>query len=466
MVFNEFGNLGGVLLDRDSLSFSNIRSGTLTASELILAGGTTSVIRSQNFTPDPLAGWAIYGDGTAYFGSNVQIGGDVYSGNWDGAIPANLASMDATATAGYYLDASVGSAQFMGDLFLGGTLEAGDVDTAGMRIDGSDGLISWHVGGSGADPDTFAYLEQAIDDQGGGIVGASLSLVGFGWTGEVTPAFLMISSSDVDLITPEFRFDFNSTTLVTIRGDQQDGSGAEILMETGSYLLMPGGIVRVGDGSVSTPTFTFNSDTNTGFYRIGADTFAAAVGGTAILAFQSDGSLRSQNGTNGAPAWSFISDPDTGIFRSGVNVFNIAAAGATAAAFTSAATSFQTGTTGSAANLHQSSSGSAINRSTSSLKYKKGWQYVDEDWLADLEIPNPITWMERRKEKDLENKRVIFQDIFLGFGTEHVHAMLPAATQDFNGDGLPENYDPRALIAILSAKVKRLERIVLNSGVS
>lgn len=56
------------------------------------------------------------------------IVGDVISDNWDGLIPPNLSGTgpDLTATQGYALDASAGSAQFNGRLFVQGELKVGE----------------------------------------------------------------------------------------------------------------------------------------------------------------------------------------------------------------------------------------------------------------------------------------------------------------------------------------------------
>lgn len=49
------------------------------------------------------------------------------------------------------------------------------------------------------------------------------------------------------------------------------------------------GPVLASDGTVSAPGIAFGSDTNSGFYRIGADNFGAAVNGTKILDVDASG---------------------------------------------------------------------------------------------------------------------------------------------------------------------------------
>lgn len=119
MAYSPFARLGTLLLQDNGLDARNIRGGVITAQELIIAGGTRGVIRSQNFVPSPLEGWAIFGDGSAFFGSDVTFGGDIISSNWDGADPLSLSVIDSTATAGFGLDSSLGTGQFAGNLFVG-----------------------------------------------------------------------------------------------------------------------------------------------------------------------------------------------------------------------------------------------------------------------------------------------------------------------------------------------------------
>ena len=44
-------------------------------------------------------------------------------------------------------------------------------------------------------------------------------------------------------------------------------------------------LLKVGDGTVAAPSFTFSGDTNNGFYRIGPDSWATSVGGVQALSF-------------------------------------------------------------------------------------------------------------------------------------------------------------------------------------
>jgi hypothetical protein len=56
--------------------------------------------------------------------------------------------------------------------------------------------------------------------------------------------------------------------------------------------------VRLGEGTDAAPSLTFNSDTDTGFYRFGTDIFAAVAGGSFSASFSSSG-IETTNLTTG-----------------------------------------------------------------------------------------------------------------------------------------------------------------------
>jgi hypothetical protein len=147
------------------------------------------------------------------------------------------------------------------------------------------------------------------------------------------------------------------------------------------------------------------------------------------------------DGAQGSPAYTFTDDADTGIYRPNTNRVAITAGNETVMQFTGAAdlgirsTAIAAVTTGSAANVFISDPAGALARSTSSLKYKLDWEFVDP---ANVELPDPITWTDESGQKRL------------GFGAEHMHEALPESYED-------ENYDLRSVVAVLAAKVKRLE---------
>lgn len=90
--------------------------------------------------------------------------------------------------------------------------------------------------------------------------------------------------------------------------------------------------VYLSDGAVGTPSLTFNSDTNTGLYWIGADQIGLTTGGTLRLtvstgAFTFTLPHLSSDGSAGNPAYSFSGDPDTGFYRSATNAASFTSGG-------------------------------------------------------------------------------------------------------------------------------------------
>ena len=150
------------------LTASKITAGTITAADIRVEGtaetgsdailirseGTFAVIRSDNFVAGS-AGFRIRSNGNAEF-NDILVRGDIESGNWDGASPANLATKDGTATVGFYLDSSVGAAQFQGDIFLDGLLSVDATDDSGSvslspTAAGTTELgLAWKTGVGGA----------------------------------------------------------------------------------------------------------------------------------------------------------------------------------------------------------------------------------------------------------------------------------------------------------------------------
>lgn len=77
---------------------------------------------------------------------------------------------------------------------------------------------------------------------------------------------------------------------------------------------------NLGDGTVSTPAINFNADTNTGIYRVGADTIALTSGGTrAFSTTLASGTVYAQivggvsSGAGWIPGMTFLDDADTGL---------------------------------------------------------------------------------------------------------------------------------------------------------
>lgn len=118
----------------------------------------------------------------------------------------------------------------------------------------------------------------------------------------ITPQ-LVAGSSNIALLTTRAQItNLESSGLV---GDLTgatafDGSSARVLLQA---------------GSVSRPTFTFGSDTNTGLYSSGADTLDITTGGTNRLSISTNSTLTGNLGINTAGNSSYALDVASGAVR-------------------------------------------------------------------------------------------------------------------------------------------------------
>ena len=137
----------------------------------------------------------------------------------------------------------------------------------------------------------------------------------------------------------------NSENAFTFLTDTNDDS-TEVFSGTLGNLKV--GNVLHGDGSDSSPSLTFSSDTNTGFYKYGNDQIGIATNGTFRAKFSSTGIFehwtgitlrggvfKNQNGSDSAPSYTFYNDTDTGIFRPTANNLAFTTGGTEAARFDS-----------------------------------------------------------------------------------------------------------------------------------
>jgi hypothetical protein len=321
------GDFSNSLKDRQLISFGRITDGVTVAGALVMGGGTNTVLRSQNYDGSD-NGWAIFGDGSASFyglltiGDNAIVLGDVYSSNWNGTIPANLATEDAGASAGYYLDSSVGSLQLEGDFFLGGnanvtgnvvisgTLDVesttlftgtstfGDDTDRTIVVAGDTGRITWSLQtAGGSEPDDAAYQEATWSS---GSASGHITLLGYQWDAGVgdnqgRPGFRMSSSTSWAALPATFEwFSFaqNGTTEVPMfKVEEMDHASYFINAIFGDQTVMylHDGWVLTGNGTTTLPSFSFVDDTNTGFRRHTENQIGVILGGVENFVFRGGG---------------------------------------------------------------------------------------------------------------------------------------------------------------------------------
>jgi hypothetical protein len=99
------------------------------------------------------------------------------------------------------------------------------------------------------------------------------------------------------------------------------------------------GQLAVSDGAAGAPAFSFISDPDTGIYSVSANLFRAVVGGVAATSWFNNGGVgqtTSADGTVAAPGLAFTNDTDSGIYRIGADTVGISAGGAVAFALSTA----------------------------------------------------------------------------------------------------------------------------------
>lgn len=119
------------------------------------------------------------------------------------------------------------------------------------------------------------------------------------------------------------------------------------------------------DGTVGTPSITFNSDLDTGFYRYGNNGLSIVTAGEAAANFTARG-IYLQTGGLTALSLAFIGDNDTGIYRHSTNQLAIAAAGTPSAIFSIQGINTINGTIALPAISFRSSSSTGFSRITAS----------------------------------------------------------------------------------------------------
>ena len=129
------------------------------------------------------------------------------------------------------------------------------------------------------------------------------------------------------------------------------GTGITITNGAGAITIdatTTSGNVGLNDGTAAAPSLYFLNDTNTGLYRVGADSIGVAVNGAQLAYFDANGitvpsagvvasgSLHAANGNANNPSHSFSSDQDTGLFRHQPNEIGIALGGVQTGTLTAA----------------------------------------------------------------------------------------------------------------------------------
>lgn len=418
-----------------SLSFDKITAATNTASLTI---GSSGYIQSSGYVAPsgstPGTGFRINGDGSAVF-SDVDVYGTIYatSGEIGGLDIVNQIEL---ASGGYILGGTGGAdstliapsatgLQIVGSGLAGQALDVNDLP---------DGIDIRPV--SGAVPQTTALTVANISTELLEITGGGLVLAADGSTSN--PSFSFFTDPDTGIYS-------SSTNAMGFVA----GGGVEFTLGDG-YLQgrdsAQSVYIRSVTGSVSAPQYSFRSDGDTGMYWYGTDQVALTAGGAVqmVTGNAANPSIRLVDGNATAPAMRFINDGDTGIYSSGTNRISIACGGNEELALSTTGflvPNVYSATTGSAANVFVDSAGQLFRR-TSARKYKEDIEFAP--WLTDIKL-RPVRY-----------KRINEPQYYYGFIADEL-AEEDELLALYNDDGGVEDYDTRAVLAVLAAKIERLE---------
>lgn len=223
-------------------------------------------------------------------------------------------------------------------------------------------------------------------------------------------------------------------------------------LDLGSNDLITGGEIKTGDGTAAAPSLAFENYTNKGFYSSGAGLVSLSIAGSEVFemsatyltgAATSSAYITSGAGTVSLPAFAFRGDTDTGMYRVGTNIVGLAGGGTLGLQVGGSAvksTMIRDSTTANAANTYIATTDGQIYRSTSALKYK-----TNVETLTGVPRLRGVTYT-----STLDDTRRI------GLIADEVADVLPEAAV-YNEDGDIEDYDTKAVLGYLVARVNDLE---------
>ncbi len=163
--------------------------------------------------------------------------------------------------------------------------------------------------------------------------GALQSLASVGASGQVLtsngagalPTFQNVSGTGTVNSGTQYQLAFYATSTNAV-------SGTSHITTDASGILTADLVIQSGNGSISSPTFSFINDSNSGMYNKAGDNLGFATNGVlrfdiSTTALTSTLPFLGQNGTAAAPSVSFSGDSDTGMYDVGANDLGFATNG-------------------------------------------------------------------------------------------------------------------------------------------
>lgn len=249
-----------------------------------------------------------------------------------------------------HVQETIAIAQNLSDRFgLGATVAAHTVGSAALPSITFQGDLDTGLYWVSANKMGFvvaATLMVTLDS--GGIDLTNNSALGMSQGTLANPVLYNRTNTDTGIYWPsttEMGFTIDATAIASIRNSNSTDKG----------LLVASGFIKITNtGTAIAPAFAFETDTNTGIYQNGADILAFTAGGanrfqvtTAYL--QPLVKIANIDGTAALPSYTFDSDNDTGFYRVGVNSTGLALGGEVVQLHDRTATNFYASNSGTPA---------------------------------------------------------------------------------------------------------------------
>lgn len=145
---------------------------------------------------------------------------------------------------------------------------------------------------------------------------------------------------------PSLAFETKATTGFYLTSTNQNAIGVTVsgtqyaAFEPAKLRFVNSNVLLNTDGTAAAPSYTFDSDTDTGIYRKAADSLGFTAGGTLRAEVNTTDitttvPFLTASGTVTAPAYSFTGDTDTGLYRKAADLVALAANGVEVVSFNS-----------------------------------------------------------------------------------------------------------------------------------
>lgn len=269
MSYDELGDFSGQYKFVEGLDVGRLRGGFIESKEIVIAGGTQGVIRSQDFvTGASGSGWAIKGDGSAEF-NNVVVRGILAAGvgsdvDWSYISNVTIDSADITSLTFDKITAGSNTATLT--LGSGGKLRTA---ASGERFELTGGANAGDLTWYDAAESTVGYI------------------------GVGTSNHMWLNASGNQLLQFGSFIKLNADTggsvqlgVNSVYGLIHSASGTYIgtatignTLDLNTYGPSITGQLKAASGSAGTPTFTFSGDSDTGIYLYGVNEIGFAAQG-------------------------------------------------------------------------------------------------------------------------------------------------------------------------------------------